>query len=177
MAPETRIRLAYELGRLRLGALRALWVVPLALIALALNADRGTVLLLGIAAQLLTIGFTWQGGPWARAIFPGLLAGGIPLLLPLVVLLVQGHDCAACAPSGILMSLCVGACVVGGLSGGALVGWLARGDLRFALASGTLAAVIGAMGCSTVGYVGMIGAAAGLVIGGGPLFFVRPASR
>jgi hypothetical protein len=183
MATESRLRLAYELGRVRLGLLRALAVFPLAAVALALRDDWRAVILVGVAAQLVIVAFTWSGGWLARSVWPGMLAGAAPLVLPLITLAASSpsHACRECSPSDVLHLLCIGACVAGGIAAGAVVGWraarLPEGRLPFAAGAATIATLVGAMGCAEVGPMGMAGVIIGLVAGGTPILLFRQGGR
>src|SRR6185503_15972722 len=136
----------------------------------ALNADTHTTLALGAATQLAVVGFTWMGGLWARAVWPGLVAGAAPLLLPLVVLAFLGHTCADCSPSAVRW--CVIACVAGGFGAGLFLG---RRPLPDAIASATVATLLGAMGCQALGLAGLLGALVGLLTGAAPILVLRRA--
>src|SRR5262245_14887626 len=75
-------RRSYELGRLR-ASIRDTWVVLLA-IAVGLLRHSNLWLIFAAAGVLfaVTTALSWRGQWWGRAVWPGYLAGAVPLLLP-----------------------------------------------------------------------------------------------
>lgn len=105
----------------------------------------------------------WRGEEAGRAVLPGVLAGAVPLVLSLCTSHI-GHFCAA----GSCYSLCLGACVVGGVTGGFIVARLGskeRHSVSFWLVGSGLALLTGALGCGCVGYSGLAWLAAGYALG------------
>lgn len=155
---ERRARVHYELvraGRSLLGFAPALILV---LIAAGLGRRPGSALLFG--SMLFAAGsfLLWHGRTMHRAVLPGLLAGLIPLTCALVAN--HGHACSG----GHCGSWCLPACTVGGVTAGLVVSWFAmrRGlDWRFWLGASAISLLTGAMGCSCIGYSGVLGLAGG----------------
>ncbi len=159
---ERRVRLAYELGRLRLSLLG---VLPLVLVvAVAVLVTQRPLSALGFGALAVVAGgaMLFYGRDPQRAVLPGVAAGLLPLTLALCAKHVH-H----CGPGG-CTNFCVPACVVGGVLAGLVVGTLAHrrgGGPAFWLSAAGLALVTGAMGCSCVGYSGVVGLAVGFSLG------------
>lgn len=155
-----RARRAFVLGRLReaLGgaALAALLVV--AAVALAEAPERAA--LIGLPLLAISAAFGYWGREAARALWPALLLGALPLGCALAA----PHLGHVCTGSG-CVSLCLPLCTVGGLVAGGLLS-------RFALAQHrpwqvwSLGAVIavgaGAMGCACAGLPSVVGMALGV---------------
>jgi hypothetical protein len=164
---ELAARRAYEwtrLWRALLGFLPILGLVALT----ALLVDRpGLVVALGAGLFGAGTVLLWYGRDLGRAVFPGVVAG----LLPLCLSVGSYHDGQACLLDGSCLSLCVAACSAGGLGAGLFVAWYARKRPRspwfwFSVAAVTL--VTGALGCSCVGYAGISGLVLGYGLGVGP---------
>jgi hypothetical protein len=165
-------RRAYEIGRLDRGLRRALLLAPVLFLPVACCSDPvwnvvcGAGLLAAVAACL------WRGESWSRGVVPGLLAGALPLAVPLVVH-ATGHVCQG---GRCLMSTW---CLVAGVGGGLLLGLLA-GRLREAnatplVAASLIAGLLGSVGCLAYGLVGLAGMAAGMAAGALPVLVLRRA--
>lgn len=158
-ALERRLRRVYERARLRRAFVGFLPVLLLLAAALAFGGRAASVLVLGpvlFAGGVLAL---WYGREPGRGVLPGVLAGGTALVLVLCANQ-MGHFCTGerC------VSWCLPACVTGGLLAGGLISVLGirqgRGAGYWASASG-ITLLTGALGCSCVGFAGMIGLAAG----------------
>jgi hypothetical protein len=167
-----RAKVAYERGRARRAARVAWFVLPMVGISLGCCPQHDASLVAGALLLGLAAGFEWRGGPWGRAVRPGLLAGVVPLFLPLVA--------GSCGPGS---DGCVRygwpVCVLSGLLAGAVVVRQAlrqQSDERrpFLVAAGALAMAAGSLGCVLVGLAGVIAMAAGLVLVSVPAI-LRPA--
>lgn len=151
---ESRARRAFELGRLKHGAVNALYVLPM--IALSLLACGTPMLSLTGGAVLLSlaVGFGSRGGVLGRAVVPGLIAGSAPLLLPLLMR-TGGHCCV----SGACWSWCMLGCIGGGLLAGIAVGVtsIAEREQRglFLFSATLIAGIGGVLGCAIAGAAGM----------------------
>lgn len=159
----SRARRAYELGRLQHAARVVPAVLLLTAVALGGCASESQVC---ITSAVLLVGLTalhWRGGAAGRAVFPGMLAGVAPLLVPKVLLLL-GHGCAveACA------RLCVPVCLAAGLLGGAWLSWWAwqRSDVQRigVLWAAAVALLVGSLGCLPLGLGGLVGVSAGVLV-------------
>lgn len=162
-ARQARARRKYELSRARaaLFGFAPAWLL-VAVAALA-NHHRGTALLFGCGMFAIGSLLLWYGGELRRAVLPGLALGVVPLALSLCANYSR-HVCLG----GQCTSLCVPACALGGLSAGvgvALLGARERHRFGFWISASLLALTTGSMGCACVGYSGVIGLAAGYVIG------------
>lgn len=165
---------AYDLGRLR-HAVRNAVVLVTPLLALSLygcGAPAATIVLGSSLAALVAL-FTWRGGAWRRALGPGLLAGLVPFAIP-VVAEITGSGCSGgnCRPLEI-------ACVLGGLSGGAFLGWTAPRYPRswhapLAGAAG-VAWLTGALGCIVLGTLGLTGVGLAILLAAAPVAVLRRA--
>ncbi|HEX2882150.1 MAG TPA: hypothetical protein VHO25_21670, partial [Polyangiaceae bacterium] len=113
----------------------------------------------------------WYGQGLQRAVLPGVFAG----LIPLASALCANHFGHVCTGGG-CVSLCLPACILGGVSAGALLGYWARGrSWGFVLAASSLALLTGAMGCGCIGYAGVLGLLAGYAVGVIPVGFKHKA--
>jgi hypothetical protein len=170
---EARVRRAYERGRLRSAALRALPIVPLVALATAGCSSPREVIACGAVLLVAVTGFLWRGQEFGAGVGPGIGAGLLPLLLP-VFSRACGHPCSAA--SCYVMPIM---CAVGGLAGGVLLGVLAPAPhagrrVSFVVAC-VVAALTGAVGCLLYGLVGLVVMGAGLVVGATPLVATRRA--
>jgi hypothetical protein len=108
--------------------------------------------------------FTWRGGAPGRAVIPGLAAGVVPLLLPLLVRL----GSALTVERGGARSALVVACVLAGIASGSIVAQAASGvpedKAVFVVAGGAVAALAGTLGCFVVGLGGIAAMIAGLLL-------------
>lgn len=172
-ALEARARRAYEGGRLAWGLKRAVVVAALAGLALPscsnLAATAGCVVLLAFVVTALL----WRGEELAEGVRPGLVAGLVPFVLP-VVSQATGYFCSA--------TVCLflpTVCVAGGVVGGAALGAQGRrpfGDhLGFWISAVSVTAVLGSVGCLMAGLAGIAGLAVGLLLGAAPVLFARTA--
>lgn len=156
-----RARRAYERARLWRGVRAAAFVVPLMLASFG-GCGRPAVsaFLAGVLAVLVTI-LVWRGGSAARAVGPGYLAGIVPLAIPLVV-------CPACDRAGVVGTIPLAACVVGGLASGAIVVYAATREREdraaFVAAGGAIAALAGSLSCVVIGLGGVIAMAIGVAL-------------
>jgi hypothetical protein len=162
-----RARRAYERGRARRAARVAGFVLPMIGVSLVCCEKRGVTLVAGTLLLAAAVGFQWRGGAWARAVGPGLLAGALPLLMPLAAGVACGTGSAACARYGWPV------CVLSGLLAGTIV---VRHALRqqnddrrtFLAAAGALALLAGSLGCVLVGLGGVAAMGAGLALASAP---------
>ena len=155
-----RARRAYELARLTRAMVGFAPVLLLVTAAMALGNRPLPVLGLGAGLFVGGVALLWYGRDPARAVLPGVLAGVVPLCFALCASRI-GHICHGDG----CVSVCLYACSAGGLLAGAGIGWYAqsrRRSRRFLLPAAGLAVLTGAMGCSCVGYTGVLGLAAGL---------------
>lgn len=158
---QRRARRAYERGRLRRALLGASPLLGVLGIAAALSHRPTSALGFGVAATAAAVLMLWYGRAPQKAVLPGIAAGLVPLALALGANYV--HVC-----SGGCSTLCLPACALGGVAAGvavASVGSRRRAGLGFWLSASALTLCIGAMGCSCIGYAGVIGLAAGYGVG------------
>lgn len=179
MAPsdprEKLARRAYERGRARLALRGAAVVLPMTVTSLACCNRPAVSLALGACLFAVTALALFRGSLQGRAAGAGLLAGTVPLLLPLAVRW-SGHGCCADGCDGTWVGACLGA----GLLAGALVGAAARRERRpvpFLLVAGSLAAVAGAMGCVPAGVGGVIAMMGAMLVASAPQAMWAPARR
>jgi hypothetical protein len=159
---EAQARARYELGRLRRALLGVCPLVPVWLLALWLSARPLSTLCCGACAILLSTWMLWYGRDPQRAVLPGVAAGLIPLALSLCA-----NQLHQCGPDG-CSSFCAPACTLGGAVAGLAIASVGRrrqlGPWFWIGASG-LALATGAMGCSCVGYSGVLGLGVGFGLG------------
>ena len=158
---ERRFRHVYERARLRRALVGFLPIVVLVLASIVFGGRPEAAIVLGpllFGGGVLAL---WYGREPGRGVLPGALAGGVALVLVLCANQ-MGHFCTGerC------LSWCLPACITGGLLAGGVVSLIGvrqrRGAGYWASASG-ITLLTGALGCSCVGFSGMIGLAVGFV--------------
>ena len=162
---ERRLRLAYELGRLRLSLVGVLPVVAVVAVAVVISHRPESALAFGVLTVLAGGAMLFYGRDPQRAVLPGVAAGIIPLAAALCAN--QVHHCG---PDG-CTTLCLPACIAGGVVAGLLVasvGHRRKAGPGFWLSSAGIALLTGAMGCTCVGYSGVVGLFAGFALGSVP---------
>lgn len=160
---QRRARLRYELSRLRRASIGFAPVWLLVGFAAAVGARPGSVWVLGTMLFTSGVLLLWYGRALHKAVLPGVAAGMIPLLLALGANS-WGHICTG---SG-CTSVCVPACVCGGLLAGLLVAAVGRRGKHgagFWCAASAVALFTGAMGCACIGYSGVVGLVLGFLLG------------
>jgi hypothetical protein len=158
---ERRFRRVYERARWRRAFVGFLPVFVLIAASIAFGGRPTAAIVLGpllFGGGVLAL---WYGREPGRGVLPGALAGGLALVLALCANQ-MGHLCTGDR----CVSWCLPACVTGGVLAGALVSFVGvrqrRGAGYWASASG-ITLLTGALGCSCVGFSGMIGLAMGFV--------------
>ena len=164
-ADQLAVRRAYELGRLKTSARRALYVVaPVAMVAWI---AQGRAALAWIPVTLVAwLIAHWRGGPLLRGAFFGLGGGAITYALPMTLLrpccspekMMAGMDCCT-QPSA-----CLG---VGALLGIALAAFVPLGAARHRTAAGMVLGVasVAILRCSTLFAAEAVGLLGGLLAG------------
>ncbi len=159
---ERRARARYEWARVR----RALFgFAPLLVvvgIVSAISHRPWPPVAFGLGAFVAGAAMLWYGQGPKRAVLPGVAAGLVPMLLALCATF--GHVCMGES----CMSFCVSACVVGGVVAGLAVAGIGnqrRAGAGFWISASVIAILIGAMGCSCIGYSGVTGLAIGYAAG------------
>lgn len=162
-------RTRYELGRLRRTTGDTWAVVPILAVGAVHRSNWGLILLVGVVLFALTTLFSWRGQGWGRAIWPGFLAGAVPLIVPSLA-----PANSVCWIGGSCWSLCTLLCPVSGLLSGLAVGILANQQegrrVDFILAATLIAGVTGAVGCALAGALGIAGMLAGGLLGLLPVY-------
>jgi hypothetical protein len=169
-----RARRAYEHGRWHHGlrdAWPALLLVPLALALHGPAAPLATALSAALLAAALVTS-SWRGGAWRRGALVGVVAG-LPMFLAPSFLMPTDADCGmACARAATPWLTCFTGCAMAALTGGLVVGLLARRDrapLAYAAGAGIAAVLTASMTCTLAGAAGILGAAAGLAAASVPV--------
>lgn len=155
---ERRLRRRYEWGRLRQALLGFAPMLAIVVVAVLVAREPSMTLALGLSAFSVGVVLLWYGRDLRRAVLPGVAAGLVPLTLALCANHWHHCDDHAC------MSFCVPACAAGGLLAGlgvAAMGRQGRTGAAYWLPASGLALLTGAMGCSCVGYAGVVGLAVG----------------
>ena len=175
--PETglkeRARRSYEWGRLAGATRRSVLLLPVVWTASLCCSNPGGTLAGGAGLFVLVTFCLWRGQDFRRGVRPGLVAGFVPLLLPILVQSI-GH---LCVPGRCLLFPAV--CGLGGLAGGVALGILAphprdgRG-IPFVTAC-LIAGLAGSVGCLLYGLFGLGVMALGLLLGAGPILAARRA--
>ena len=168
-----RARRAYEMGRLGAALRNGLLLLPAVGIPLVCCHNPGPTLVSGAALILLVAFCQWRGQDYRRGVGPGLVAGFVPLLLPILAQ-ATGHVCA----SGACL-LFPTVCGVGGLLGGITLGMIAprpRDGRAIPFVTACLiAGLAGSVGCLLYGLVGLGVMIAGLLAGVTPVLAARRA--
>ena len=159
-----RARSAYELGRLR-SSIRDTWfVAPIIAVGVLRHSNLWLISAAAVVLFAVTTVLSWRGQLWGRAVWPGYLAGAVPLLLPTLT-----SAQSVCWIGGSCWRLCALLCPVSGLLAGLAVGILAtrqhEGRLGFLAATTLVAAATGAIGCALAGLWGIAGMLAGGLLG------------
>lgn len=168
-----RARRAYELGRARRAAIFAAPILALPAIAGAMAPEPAAPYALGALLYVVAALCAYLGRDLARGVLPGVAAGFVPFAL-VHAARAYGHVCTG---SG-CMSLCLPACVAGGLAAGAAFAYVVRRrrSSRAAwISAGLVASLTGSLACTCVGLGGVAGLLAGILVGAAP-FALRPAS-
>ena len=159
---ERRYRRIYEVSRLRRAISSFLPVLFLIATAIYFGGSAATALVAGPLLFVSGVLALWYGRDPGRGVLPGVLAGGGALVLVLCANQ-MGHFCTGerC------MSWCLPACIVGGLlagSGVSLIGVRERRGAGYWGSATLVTLATGALGCSCVGFSGIIGLAVGFVL-------------
>ena len=171
-APEAvlaaRARRAYEAGRLRTALPTVAFAIPMIALSLALCDRPAATAGCGLALVAVLAAAAWYGRACARGARAGLVAGLVPLLLPLATCF---HLCA-----GGVCLLAPAACVVAALAGGAALGLYARHRVAadgggYLVAALGVAALVGSLGCVIAGVSGIAGMGIGLALGTVPVLW------
>jgi hypothetical protein len=163
-------RRAYASGRRRVAARTLFLSVPMAGVALATCRHLLVGVPLAAVLVIASAALAHRGGVAGRAVFPGLLAGLAPMLLPLTA-------CVGCSLEGAgIARVCFPACVAGGALGGAVLWAIAsrvgEGRRELVLVAGTIASVAGALGCVILGATGVLVTVAALVVSSAPAMLI-----
>ena len=171
-----RARRAYELGRVRMAARAGGAALLIAAAALALG--RPLFPTAPIALVLIVAGgvLVFRGRAGGRAVWPGLAAGTVAMLLPIAL---TTAGCALFGPG--CMRFCLPTCVVAGCMLGASLALLGareeQGAREFLLAGIATAALAAALGCTVAGAAGVAGMAVGVLAAGAPVWVVARPQR
>ena len=164
-----RARRSYELGRLRATIRDSSVVAPIVAVGALRHANWWLILATGSMLFAVTTLSSWRGESWGRAVWPGYLAGVVPLLIPSLA-----PAKSVCWIGGSCWSVCALLCPVSGLIAGLAVGVLAtrqeEGRLPFLAAATLIAGITGAIGCALAGFMGIAGMVAGGLLGLVPVY-------
>jgi hypothetical protein len=167
---QKRVRRAYEFARLRQAALGMVPVVVIVVLATCFTHRPMSAIVFGTVAVISGLLMLWFGREAQKAVLPGIAAGVVPLVFALCANYVHSCGMHGCS------TWCVPACALGGVVAGLAVAGMGNqrraGPLFWVSASG-LALLIGAMGCSCVGYSGVMGLALGFASGTVPVLLRR----
>ena len=165
-----RVRWAYELGRVRRALLGVAPVAVIIAVAACVGHRPMSALWFGLATISAGAVMLWYGRDPQKAVLPGITAGLVPLVLALCA-----NHIHSCGPDG-CSSLCIPACALGGVIAGfavASVGNQRKAGIWFWLSASSLAVLTGAMGCTCIGYSGVVGLAFGFASGVVPALLRR----
>ncbi len=159
---ERRARARYEWARAWTATLGFAPVLIIVASAAILGRHSYATLALGVGMFVAGAVMLWYGREPKRAVLPGVLAGLIPLALVLCANHLHGCTGDDC------MMVCMPACVAGGVVAGFVVAAVAarrRASIAFWVSASGLTLLTGAMGCACIGYAGVLGLAAGYLVG------------
>lgn len=168
-----RARRAYEVGRLRAAFRSTPVVLALATVSLISTHRPALSLTVGAAVLVLTVGFAHRGGIYGRAVMPGLLTGGVPMMLPILL-----RSDAHCCVGGGCWSVCMAACIGGGLIAGAALGLASASEKdrwTFLGASAFLSGLVGVLGCGVIGTAGIAGMVMAVMVSSLPVAAIAKA--
>jgi hypothetical protein len=152
----TRMRRQYEWGRWRAGFNTLAVTLPMLALACAASGITATTAITGVLLVALCVVVVWLGRGLGAGVWPGLMAGAAPLLLP--VLMRTGQHCCV---AGRCWSSCMVGCVLGGAVAGVILGRsvAARASQRgeVFLSAVLIATLAGSMGCALIGVAGVAG--------------------
>ena len=165
-----RARAAYERSRIALGLRRAALVLPFLVVAAVLGEPTREVPV-GLSVMALAGALSWYGRDAGRGVLPGLLAGSVAFLAPLVARFtgLVALGCGA-TPS------CIAASVAGGLGAGVLVALVTRGRAPSLVAGLVLIAGLAALTCLPLGGTALLAAGSAAAISAPVVRLVRPAT-
>ena len=154
---------AYEIGRLRM-ALRVSLVLAPAMLVCAFEArTREACLCVGVLLLGLSVWLRWRDRDGFEAVSTGLLAGGLPFALGLVLARLGVH-CSAEESA----ALCLGFSGLIGVVAGAIIAVREARQRSRAWSVATAAAIsilAGTLGCLRLGVASVLAVAAGTVVG------------
>lgn len=162
-----RARHAYERGRVALGLRTSVAIAPMAVLSWIACDNPGATALSALALMAVVTAAVWRGQETGRGARAGLVAG-VPSLLVPVAVGATGHLCES------MCLLFPTACLVGGVLGGLVLGWLAAGLGRHGLATASVTAwLAGTLGCMLMGSIGVAVLLVGLAFGLAPVLVLR----
>jgi len=168
-----RARRAYEIGRFGSALSRAVLLLPLPFLVFLCCADPGRSIATVVGLVAAVTFCLWRGEALRRGVRPGLIAGAVPLGIPLVAM-ATGRLCAA---GRCFLDPTV--CVVAGIAGGVALGLFAprpRDAHGIPLVAASLiAGLAGSVGCWMYGLIGIGGMVVGLAAGAAPVLALRKA--
>ncbi len=168
-----RARRAYEAGRLAAALRHSVFLLPVVGVVLLCCSNLVATIAGGAGLFVLVTFCLWRGQAYGRGVRPGLIAGFVPLLLPILVQ-AGGHLCV----SGRCL-LFPTVCGLGGLLGGIALGILAPhprdGQGTPFVTACLIAGLAGSVGCLLYGLVGLGVMSLGLFLGTAPVLAVRRA--
>lgn len=162
----TKLRRAYEWGRLRNALSLSIPTLLLGVLVAGLVREISWPLTLGVLLYLASAVLLWVGRSPGRSVLPGIVYGLLPLTGGLIARF-NGHVCMGMS----CYSSCLLYCVTGGVAAGLLVARLAaKSEAPAAVFTSAAATALltGAIGISCVGVHGLVGMAAGITIGAVP---------
>ena len=166
---------AYEVGRLTTAARIGFVLVPVTVLCWAATDRRGTCACLGVVALGLAVWLRWKDRAGVEDVRAGFRAGIVPLAMGLALT----HWIPAC-PFAQLAPFCSALGVTAGFIGGI---WVALGQgrrrirLRNWLSAIAVGVLLGSLGCLQLGASGLLGVAAGIVVGAGAGALLAPRPR
>ena len=168
-------RRAYERGRFISACAVLLYIVPAAVAAAILTFRPAHALIAGAILAVVSVALMYRGEVYARAVGPGLAAG----LVSATAAIAMCH-LGVCGPQEGPV-LCAAFCFLGGAASGVLV---VRRSLRhddrrrtFLLSAAIVAFLTGALGCTMLGFFGVLGLALGVVLAAIPLGLIFAGDR
>ena len=168
LAFDKRVRLAYELGRLKMSIRISQWIVPLTALALFETHGHVAVWVMAFVLLLAAIAFRWHSRAGCEDVNAALQSGVLPLLVGLAL---GRMGCPRFSVFSVYGALCA---ALGGVSGLWIV-LQARSAEDYTIgrwaATVGVAALLSGLGCSSsLGTGNVIGIAAGMALSSAAVF-------
>jgi hypothetical protein len=157
----------YERARLLQSSVNLAVTVPLTVATHRACGQSAANVVAGLLLSVTCVALLWRGRHFGAAVRPGLVAGLVPLLLPLLFRSGRSALLDFCWSTTVPLS------IAGGFAAGIVVALqaarMAQHRLAFVLSGVAVAAMAGSLGCLAGGVASLMGLTAGVVGGALPI--------